>query len=166
MAVYCVARSDEDVVAEIGDTKQILLVGCPSCANMSCAINRRDDRPAVRLTPTGLEAVCMRDEMLRLSLLLKKRGASVDSWLPSLPGGLCALDERARKKLFARGRDSETAVTLACESGKKNVESILPDRPVVAAMHAKGLLRVVTRRSFGQVRVDKKTVDILEFRLD
>jgi hypothetical protein len=165
MAVYCAPRSDEDVFAEIGDTKQILLVGCPSCANMSCAINRQDDRPVVRLTPTGIKAVCMRDEMLRLDLLLQRRGASVDSWLPNLPGGLCALDEGARRKLFEQGRDSETVVTLSCETGKRNVESILPDRPVVAAMNAKGLLRVVTRRRFGQVRVDKKTVDILEFRL-
>ena len=76
------------------------------------------------------------------------------------------MDQRARKKLFEQGRDSETVVTLSCETGKRNVESILPDRPVVAAMNAKGLLRVVTRKSFGQVRIDKKTVDILEFRLD
>jgi hypothetical protein len=165
MAVYCAPRTDEDVFAEIGDAKEVLLVGCPSCANMSCAIHRQDDRPVVRLTPTGIKAVCMKDEMLRLSGLLEQRGASVQSWLPNLPGGLCALAEGARKKLFEQGHDRDTIVTLSCESGKKNVESILPDSRVVPAMHAKGLLRVVTRKSFGRVLVDKKTVDILDFTL-
>ncbi len=166
MAVYCAPRADEDVLSEIGDTKRVLLVGCPSCANMSCAIHRRDDRPVVRLTPTGLKAVCMRDEMLRLRGLLETRGASVGSWLPNLPGGLCALDEGSRKRLFEQGRAGDTVVTLSCETGKKNLESILPDRKVVGAMNARGLLRVVTRRRFGQVFVDKKTVDILEFTFD
>ena len=166
MAVYCAPRTDADVLAEIGDANQVLLVGCPSCANMSCAIHRQDDRPIVRLTPTGIKAVCMKDEMLRLSGLLEQGGASVQSWLPNLPGGLCALDEGARKKLFEQGHDRETVVTLSCETGKKNVESILPDSQVVAAMHAKGLLRVVTRKKFGQVLIDRKTVDILEFTLD
>ena len=166
MAVYCAPRADEDVFAEIGDTKEVLLVGCPSCANMSCAIKRPDDRPVVKLTATGLKAVCMSDELLRLSGLLEKRGASVGSWLPNLPGGLCALDEGARKKLFRQGRDSEAIVTLSCETGKRNVESILPERKVVAAMNARGLLRVVTRRRLGQVLLDKTTVDILEFTFD
>ena len=166
MAVYCAPRTDADVFAEIGDTKKVLLIGCPSCANVSCAINRQDDRPVVRLTPTGIKAVCLRDEMLRLRGLLEKRGASVHSWLPNLPGGLCALNEGARKKLFEQGHDGETVVTLSCETGKKNVESILPDSQVVAAMNARGLLRVVTRRRFGQVLIDKKTVDILEFTFD
>lgn len=166
MAVYCAPRTDADVFAEIGDTKQLLLVGCPSCANMSCAIERSDDRAIIRLTATGLKAVCMRDEMLRLGGLIETRGASVDSWLPNLPGGLCALDGKARKKLFDRGRNSEAIVTLSCETGKKNVESILPDRNVVAAMNARGLLRVVTRKKLGQVLIDRDTVDILPFTLD
>jgi hypothetical protein len=122
--------------------------------------------PVLFGTPTGIKAVCVRDEMLRLRGLLEKRGASVHSWLPNLPGGLCALNEGARKKLFEQGHDGETVVTLSCETGKKNVESILPDSQVVAAMNARGLLRVVTRRRFGQVLIDKKTVDILEFTFD
>ena len=115
---------------------------------------------------TGIKAVSVLSEMLRLCGLLERRGASVHSWLPNLPGGLCALTEGARKKIFEQGRDRQTVVTLSCETGKRNVESILPDRQVVAAINARGLLRVVTRKRFGQVLIDKRTVDILEFTFD
>jgi hypothetical protein len=54
---------------------------------------------------------------------------------------------------------------FSCESGKKSLENILPNKRVVGAMHAKGLLRVVTRRERREIFVDKDTAEVMDFAL-
>ena len=166
MAVYCELRTDEEILGEIGDAKQILLIGCPICPNMSCAARRQDDLPVIKFTLRGIKPLCIGDEMRRASRLLTSKGASVDSWLPNPPKGLCVLEERERRKLSKRGQNSDVAMTFCCETGKKNVESMMPNMEVLGAMNAKGLLRAVTRRKRAEVFVDKQTVDILRFRFE
>jgi hypothetical protein len=46
------------------------------------------------------------------------------------------------------------------------VESILPDKRVAGAMHAKGLLRVAARRRRREIFVDKDTAEIMNFTLE
>jgi hypothetical protein len=165
MAVYCTQRSDDALLADLGQAKRILLVGCPICPSMSCAVNQRGDLPAIAFTLTGIKAVCLANEMGRVSNVLTQKGASVHSWVPGGGEGLCMLAEPARKKLVKNSHNGEAVVVFSCDSGKKNVESILPDRQVLAAMHATGLLRAVTRRRLGRVFVDKQTVDVMNFTL-
>jgi hypothetical protein len=166
MAVYCELRADEEILEEIGDAKQVLLAACPICPNMSCAVHREDDLPFIKFTLRGIKPLCIGDEMRRMSRLLTAKGASVDLSLPSPPKGLCALEERERKKLSGRGQGSDVVLTFCCEMGKKNVESMMPDTQVLGAMNAKGLLRAVTRRKRAGVFVDRQTVDILRFRFE
>lgn len=161
MAVYCEPRTDTDVLDEIGDAKRILLVGCAMCANMSYAMHK--ELPMYKFTVTGIKAVCTTDEIHRMAHLLAQEGLHVDSWLPSFPTGLCALDEGARKKLSNRCRDIDTIITLSCETGTKNVEDILGAKKVVGAMNARGLVTAVLKRKMGKVFLDKQTVHIKKF---
>ena len=166
MAVYCVPKTDEVLIGDIGDARRILLIGCPACANISYSIHRQGDGPILRFTLTGIKPVCVRDEARRISHLLAQGGASVDSWLPNAPGAVCVLDESARKKLLKKGRDSDAVITLSCESGKENAKSIFPDKKVVCAMNAKGILRGVMTRRLNNIYIDKQTIGVLNFNLE
>ena len=166
MAVYCVPRTDEALFDDIGDARRILLVGCPACANIGYSIHREEDMPILRFSLTGIKPVCVRDEARRISHLLAKKGKSVDSWLPNAPGAVCALDESARKKLLKKGQDSDAVITLSCESGKENVKSIFPDKKVVCAMNAKGILRGVMTRRLNSIYIDRQTISVLNFKLE
>ena len=166
MAVFCVPRSDRELLGEIACAERILLVGCPVCANISYAFHRNGELPIMRFTLTGIKPVYIRDEMLRISNLIWWKGVSVDFWLPNYPAALCALDEGARSRLFNQGQASDAILTLCCEAGKKNVESILPDKKVVEAMNAKGLLRTITKRRLGKIFFDRQAIDILRFTFE
>jgi len=164
MAVYCEARTDIDVLDEIGDAKRILLVGCAMCANMSYAIHK--ELPMYKFTLTGVKALCTADEMHRMARLLAQEGLQVDSWLPSFPTGLCTLAEGARNKLSNKCRDIDTIITLSCETGTKNVEDISGSKKVLGAMNARGLVTAVVKRKMGKVFLDKQKVYIKKFAFE
>lgn len=161
MAVYCEPRTDEEILDETGDAEHILLVGCPSCANISYCIHK--ELPIAKFTPTGIKAVCMKDEIDRISRLFAEKGLLVNSWLPNLPTGMCILDEKARRKLPNICQEIDTIVTLCCETGKKNVEDIVKGKKVIGGMSAKGLLSAVTKRKMVKIFVDKDTISIKRF---
>jgi len=161
MAVYCEPRTDAEVFDEIGGAKHILLVGCPSCANVSYSIQK--DLPLYEFTSAGLRAVGTGDEIQRLVELFAQRGLDVDSWLPGIPASLCMLDEKARKNLFDKCEHIDTVVTLCCETGTKNVGDIARGKRVVGGMNARGLLAGVTKAQTGKMVFDKRTLYIKRF---
>ena len=164
MAVYYVPREDDDLLADIGDAKQILLAGCPSCANIGYYMCREKERPMIKLTLKGIKSVCTQDEIDRISHLLMDKGVSVVSWLPNYPNAMCVLDKGARKKLLNKGQNVDKVVALCCESGQKNMESIFHDKEIVGAMNAKGILRGVTRRKMGNFYIDEHSIEILKYK--
>jgi hypothetical protein len=161
MAVYCEPRADEEILDETGDAEHILLIGCPSCANISYGIHK--ELPIAKFTPTGIKAVCMKDEIDRISRLFAEKGLLVNSWLPNLPTGMCMLDEKARRKLPNICQEIDTIVTLCCETGRKNVEDIVKGKKVIGGMSAKGLLSAVTKRKMVKIFIDKDTISIKRF---
>lgn len=167
MAVYCEPRPDLEVFDEIGDAKRILLVGCPSCANVSYSIHKElpKELPIYKFTLTGIKAVYTKHEIDRMADLFAQKGLHVDSWLPNAPAGICVLDEGARRNLFNRCRDINTIIALCCDSGTKNVEDILPGKKVVGAMNARGLLTAVTKTKMKiwKTFIDKETLYVEKF---
>ena len=167
MAVYCEKRTDEDLLRDIGEAGRVLLVGCPVCGNFSLAVHQQEDGPVMKLGLTGGKPLLLGTEMNRTAELLKEKGVSVDSWILSgIPTSFCAISKPSQEKLFDQARDRDAVVVFSCESGKKRVESILPKKKVVCAMHAKGLLRVVTRRKRREIFVDADTAEIMNFTLE
>lgn len=166
MAVYCVPRTDEALLDDIGDARHVLLIGCPSCANIGYSIHRQEDVPIIKFSLTGVKPVCVRNEARRISHLLSQKGASVDLLALNAPGAVCALDEPTRKKVSKRGRDSDAVITLSCESGRENVKGILPGKTVVCAMNAKGVLRGILKKKLASIYIDWQTINVLRFKFE
>ena len=167
MAVYCEKRTDEEIVRDIGEAGRVLLVGCPVCANFSGVVHRQADGPVSKMGMKGIKPLLLDKEMKKTAELLRGKGVATDSWtLPGMPASFCAISDPTRKKLFDKAQDRDAVVVFSCESGKKCVEGIVPNKRVVAAMNAKGLLRVVTRRKGRTVFVDKESAEIIKFTLD
>lgn len=164
MAVYLEVRPDPDILAEIGDVRHILVVGCPGCANTNYSLCK--DLPVAKVTATGIKALGTKAEIVRITSLFAERGISVDPWLSDLYGTICMLGKPARKKLFNRAQTTDAVVTLCCESGRDNVQDIVGKQKVVGAMSAKGLLCAVTERRVATLFIDSKTQRIRKFFLD
>lgn len=167
MPIYCEKRIDEDLLRDIGEASRVLLVGCPICPNFSCVVHRQGDGPVSKAGVRGIKPLLLVAEMSRTAELLRDKGVSADSWtLPGMPPTFCAISDPNRKKLFDKAQDRDAVVVFSCESGHRCVENILPNKRVVGAMHAKGLLRVVTRRKGRMVFADKESAEIIKFALE
>ena len=162
--LFTVYHEKMKIFLMIGDAKQILLAGCPSCANIGYYMHREKDRPIIKFTLKGIKSVCTQDEIGRISNLLTEKGVNVVSWLPNYPNAMCVLDEGSCKKLLNKGQNVDTILAMCCESGQKNVAKIFPDKEIVGAMNAEGLLRGVTRKKLGKFFIDEQTIDILRYK--
>jgi len=79
MAVYCVPKSDEHILSDVAASMNILAVACPSCANISYYLSRKDNGPIMKFTLKGIEAQSCKKEMHRLVDLLTNNGKNVES---------------------------------------------------------------------------------------
>ncbi len=128
-----------------------------------------EDAPVLKLTPTGFKAVSMEEEVNRLKQLLKGKGLDVVSWVGKYPVvALCVPDERNRKQIIKRCQDFDKIITFCCEAGKKSVESMLPEKKVIAGMNAKGIVNAFLKSKmvYAKLSIDKNTVNISRFTLD
>ncbi|MHC5081797.1 MAG: hypothetical protein ACYTHN_22565, partial [Planctomycetota bacterium] len=89
MAVYCEKRPHAEILEEIGESRNLLLLGCTGCANMSCSIQEEEQTPFMKLTLLGPRFVPMAHELSRAGDVMKASGASVTAWTP--PGMLGSL---------------------------------------------------------------------------
>ena len=168
MAVYCEKRADEELLRDIGEAERVLLVGCPICPNFSCVIDQQADGPVTRAGLRSIKPLLLSEAMNRTAELLTDKGVAADCWtLPGLPAvSFCSITDSARRKLAERARDRDTVVVFSCESGHTCVESTVPDKRVVPAMNAKGLLRLVTRRKGWTVYAERDSAAIIKFALE
>jgi hypothetical protein len=115
----------------------------------------------------GMRPLLLETEMNQTAEWLGDKGVSADCWtLPGMPASFCAISDSTRKKLFDKAQDRNAVVVFSCESGHECVEGIVPDMRVVAAMHSRGLLRVVTRRKRRTLFADRDSAKIISFTLD
>jgi hypothetical protein len=137
---------------------------------MSLNIQQAPDHlPVLTLTPTGFNAVSMRKEVGRLTGLLNRKGLDVDSWVGKYPiVALCVPDDRNRRKIIRKCRDFSTVITLCCDAGKKSVESMLPEKRVIAGMNARGIVNglLKSKMAYTRLYIEKESVDITPFALD
>lgn len=166
MAVYCVPIEDDRLLEQIRPAGRVLLVGCPSCANVCYARHRDSRTPVVKATLAGLKATSVLREARRLAEILKGEGVETTLWVPNYPAALCALDQGGRNKLIKLARQQDVIVTLSCESGKKNVEEMDTGVRVVNAMMASGILRGIIERKLTSYFLNRESVRVLPFTLE
>jgi hypothetical protein len=137
---------------------------------MSLHIDKAADGcPVMTITPSGYKAVSMAEEVERLEGLLVKKGSNVASWVGKYPlVALCIADDGVRKKISKKCGDFDSVVTLSCDAGQKNVENILPEKKVVPAMKAKGIVNAETRKNMTMSKffLEKDTVNLTRFSFD
>jgi len=163
MAVCCVPLSDEEVVAELGDARSVLIIGCPSCPAIRYALD--GDPPIVAIAITGIQSIATRDEVDRLTRLLTARNVDVESRLPRIPAHLCEVDRDRLRKASRRHQPVDAIVVLGCEAGKENVEDGFQGAKAICAMKAKGLISFPAIRKLNKLFPDHDKVSIYPFQL-
>lgn len=116
----------------LGITKDILIVGCGTCANISCNFYRGATEPALSLL---LKPLAIEKEIEIISSKLKEKYNSVDSIIVT---GLCGVRKGNKQKIVSKSKDVDTIIVMSCPSGLKAVEGYLCDKKIIIGMRVKG----------------------------
>ena len=167
--IYCEPRSDTEILSDVENEREVVLLGCPVCANISLYFQKApEDSPMLTLTPTGFRAVSMEKEVRRLVQVLNEKGLKVNSWVGKYPVvAMCVPDERNRKKIIEKCKDCDAVISFCCDAGKKSLENLLPEKKIIAGMNARGIMNasLKTKMVYANLSLDKKTVNITKFRI-
>jgi hypothetical protein len=165
MTVYCKPKTDEVLLGEIGDAQNLLLVGCPICANMSYGIQRGDGSPCMRLTLKGGKPLHVTKEVDRILFLLQEKERTAKKHVFNFPGGLCAFNDKRVKQFRPKTEDISTIVTFSCELGKERMETVFPDKQVIGAMNAVGIFGAPINHKLNKLFLDHEKTNIKSFKL-
>jgi hypothetical protein len=146
--IYCEPKPDEALLGELAGCKEVFLLGCSLCANISYCIHNGLQSPIYH----GLDAVNVKREIKRLKQVLAQRG--VHSGSATLVS-LCLVTTGQQQKVIRKTKDYETVVTLSCEFGRRNTEDYLKDKRVAGAMKNKGLMRATVDQEGVTLRLNK-----------
>lgn len=113
-------------------TKDILIVGCGVCANISCSYYQGGEEPAMSLS---LKPIALEKEIEIISEGLKKQYNSVDSINIK---GLCGISKRSKRKIVSKADDVDTVIVMGCPGGFKAVESYLDNKNIISGMDVRG----------------------------
>lgn len=168
--IYCESLSDAELLGAVQGKKNVMLVGCPGCANTSLYLrNAAHGSAMMTLSPVGLKAVSMLEEMDRLAQLFSRQGLKTDTWAGAYPLGiLCVPDQRFRNKIMRQCRGYDAVITLSCDGGTKTVGKVMRGTTVIPAMKAKGIATALMKNNllFTKFYVDKNSADIVRFTVN
>lgn len=116
----------------LGISKDILIVGCSVCANISCSYYAGTTEPAMSLF---LKPLAIEKEIEIISSELKKKYDSVDSINIK---GLCGISEKSKTKILAKANDADTIIVMSCPGGFKAVERYIDNKKLIMGMNVKG----------------------------
>lgn len=116
----------------INVTKDILIVGCSVCANISCSYYQGAKEPAMSLL---LKPLAIEKEIEKISSELKQKYNSVDSITIK---GLCGISSRNEGKIMEKAKDVDTIIIMSCPGGFKAVERYSDNQKLIVGMRVKG----------------------------
>jgi hypothetical protein len=163
MAVYCEPLPDEEIIAQLGDARSVLIIGCPACPSIRCALD--GSSPIAAVTMTGVQAVGTKSETDRLIQLLTGKGLDVESWILKIPELLCEIDRDGLRKASRKYQDMDAIIALGCEVGRDNISDSFKGAKIIGAMNAKGLISFPAIRKLNKFSADKGNVKIHTFQL-
>ena len=168
--IFSELRSDAEILKDAVAARRIFVIGCPACASISLNIQQpTKNSAAYELTQSGYRAVAMEEEVERLAMMLYGTGFDVGSWVGKFPMvGLCILNEGLCKKITRGCHDFDTVITMSCDTGRKSIEGILPDKNVIPGMLATGLVNAMTtsKMKFLKHSIDNDSVHLSECTFD
>ena len=135
--IYCEPKTDKALLDEIGESKNLFLLGCSLCANISYCIHNQMQSPMYQ----GLEAcVNVKAEEKRLKKVLAEQGIHAES---ATLISMCCISRGDVAKVIRKTKGCDAVVTLSCEFGRRNTEDYLSGKRVVGAMKNRGLMRTI-----------------------
>jgi len=165
MTVYCKPKTDEVLLAEIGEAQSLLLVGCPICSNLSYGIRQEDHSPCMKITLKGGKPLHVTKEVDRMLSLLQEAGKTVKKHVFNFPGGLCGFNDKDAKKFRRKTENMSAIVTFSCELGKERMETVFPDKQVIGAMNAVGIFGAPINQKLNKLYLDHEKTNIKSFKL-
>jgi hypothetical protein len=146
--IYCEPKPDEVLLGELAGSREVFLLGCSLCANISYCIHNGLQSPIYR----GLDAVNVKREIKRLKEVLARQGVHCGS---ATLVSLCLVTTEQQAKVIRKTTGAETVVTLSCEFGRRNTQDYLKDKRVACAMKNKGLMRATVNQKRLTLRLDR-----------
>lgn len=136
--IYTEPLSAEKIIEQIekkntlGVTNNILIVGCSTCANISCSYYQGGIEPAMSIL---LKPIAMEKEIEKISSALKRKYKSVDSITIM---GLCGVSGGHQRKIGSKAQNADTVIVMSCPGGLKAVEGYVDDKKLIVGMQVKG----------------------------
>ncbi len=168
MGSYSEIATDEYILREIEDSKNIIIFECPYCANQSVGY-AKDISEIGKVAFFGFryQPYAMGQEASRIKQLLESKGKTVNVKFFNLPNPpYCQLDQKARNAVAKAYNNSnaDTALVLSCMAGFGGIQSALPNAKVVHGMATLGTLAAYLTVKKGKMFLDKAKSKVVKFR--
>lgn len=168
MGSYSEIATDEYILREIEDAKNVVIFECPYCANQSVGY-AKDISEIGKVAFFGFryQPYAMGQEASRIKQLLESKGKTVNVKFFNLPNPpFCQLDQKARNAVAKTYKNSnaDAALALSCMAGFGGIQSALPNAKVVHGMATLGTLAAYLRVEKGKMFLDKAKSKVVKFR--
>lgn len=135
------------------DVKKLKIIGCGTCANLSCSISQGNNQPMMDLLN---RPIALKKEMDKLSTDLNDIFTEVSN---DYITALCVYTKRTENKIKKMIQNVDAIVVMSCPGGLKTVENIASkDKIVVSGMKVKGF------ESFSIKRVGFKIYPVVNYK--
>ncbi len=168
MGSYSEIATDNYILREVGDAKNVVIFECPYCANQSVGY-AKDISEIGKVAFFGFryQPYAMGQEANRIKQLLESKGKTASIKFFNLPNPpYCQLDQKARNAIAKAYKNSgaDAALVLSCMAGFGGVQSALPNTKVVHGMATLGTLAAYLRVENGKMFLDKDKSKVVKFR--
>lgn len=147
MPIYSEPISDEKILKDLNGMKNVLIIGCGSCANVSYNIFNGGKEPFTNILKKPFSIL---KEITRLKELLTEKGFSVDSIVNS---GLCVKSKKVKKSINAAEK-FDALILLSCTAGVHTFKDLNKHKKIIPGMHVKGFKSVGFKRKGVNIYLD------------
>lgn len=168
MTSYSELISDEYLINAVGEAKSVSIFGCPYCANLSIAIQKKIS--VVGKSSWGglkYQPYAVSQEANRVKRLFEVKGirADVNIFGPLSSNPLCWMTEKGRGKIANACENSEVAIGYCCYLGVEGIKSALQKSiKVIPAMRTVGQITSYLLKQEGKIILDKEKTKIYRFK--
>jgi len=139
MPIYCEPISDEKIIKGLDGSKNVLVIGCGTCANVSYNIYDGGKEPFANIMKKPLAIL---QEGNRLKSMLIEKGFNVDTVISQ---GLC-VQRKKTKKISQKINQFDALLILSCKGGIDTFSDFSESKKIVAGMQLKGFKSVEFER--------------------
>ena len=123
MPVYLEPR---EIIADLEDSRSVLIVSCPICPPMSLAMQKK--KPFIEFFKHGTKTEAFEDYIKSIRQQLEQRGIRTGVYTVLTPSPMmCLWTTGQRGRLLKRAKDYDAVLVLGCESAAYTVRDAIKD---------------------------------------